>query len=494
MSPHCLGRLNKGPIFVSSSILVFLIVVFGALFEKDLVSLSGSLKAVLLKYLGFLFALGVVLLMGQLVHIYFRFGEHRIGGPGAKVEFSYLTWFAMLFSAGLGTGLVYSGIFEPMAHFFSAPQLENLSDSEKIVEALHITYFHWGFPAWVLYSATGLGFALLAGKEGSFDVAHYIPKPFKGLITVIMILSILVGVIATLVIAASQVNSGVQFLLPSVPNNSIVQACLIVGVTFIACLSVLSGLKRGIKVLSQINLLLAVVIFIYFLCQSDFSILGSLGLQSLGVHSKNFFKTLAYESFTRDSKWLGDWTFLYWAWWASWAPFVGLFMARISRGRTVREFILGTVVAPSVVSFVWFGVFGLIGYAMNQDGLVDYKTLIDSNISMIIFESLNQTSHPLLFSILTMCCITVFFVTSSDSGSYVVDLIAAEGKEENTSVKTKIYWSSVEGGLAIALLFFGGLSLVKDLTVIFSFPVFIYIVYSFFKLPGIIKSSGSTVP
>ena len=420
-----------------------------------------------------------------MLRIGWKYGGYRIGGDQAEPEFSTVTWISMLFSAGLGTGLLYSGTFEPMSHFFKAPKLLSLDGPDRLIHSLQLTYLHWGLAAWFVYSATGLIFGLMGFSfKGNFQFSSLLPEKLKSLrstVNIFAILSILVGVVSTFAIAASQINAGLNKVIPSFEISNLNATLIIAFITIIATISVVSGLKRGIKALSQINVALVLILFLYIILHTQIGEVINLTLEVSGRHLTYFLQDLTYASSLKDKSWIGNWTILYWAWWGTWAPFVGLFIARISKGRTVKEFILGTVIAPSIISCIWFTVFGYVGYQGHVSGAIDFQELFQTAPFYTLFAVLDQTALPLIASSVAILCVTIFYVTSSDSGSYVVDMIASGGKKAPHSY-LRIFWSVTEGLLALVLFYYGGVKLIQNLVILFSLPIMIYLAYGIYKV------------
>jgi len=477
-------------VFWWANFLIYALVFSAVFFGEDLVRVLDVLKESFISSFGWSYLVLSVCLVGTLLYVVYEFGHLRIGGKKAKPDFSRLSWLSMLFSAGLGTGLIYSGVFEPLAHFYNAPQLSDFEGRAKFIQAMDISFFHWGFAAWAMYSATGLMFAVLSfNLNKSFQFSHFIPEKYskiKIVVNVTAILSILVGVITTFVMASSQMSSGLIRILPSSLGEWISPSFTIALVTLLATLSVLSGLKKGIRVLSEVNILIALSLFVFVLFNLDVGFYLKVFFETLGMHMTTLPSHLLYRSFTNDQTWLSNWTLLYWAWWTAWLPFVGLFIARISKVRTVREYALGTVVVPSLVTFLWFSLFGTAGYLKDLKHSLGLEQMLKSDSQEMLFSILGTMPFSEICTVLAVVCVLIFYVTSSDSGSYVVDMISS-GKAENHNSYLKVYWSVLEGLLAIVLLKYGGAPVIKNLVILISLPVLLYICFGMVKLVKILK-------
>lgn len=486
-----INSITDPKVFWTSNILVFILIGFTVIFGESFVDLTNSFKSIILENFGWAYIIPIIWVIFYLIKIYIHHGNVRIGGEDARPEFSTFSWVSMLFSAGLGIGLFYSGVYEPMSHFFDAPYISDLTGYKKFVGALDVTFFHWGLPAWVLYSATGLMFAYTGfNLKKPFIYASYIPEKFKltrYFVNVFAVISILLGVIIAFTMGVEQMNAGLNEIFPQISVSKSTQVFIILIITAIATLSVLSGLNRGIRFLSEINIWLALILFVLVAlsCVSIPLVLDAF-IQALGSHIGNFISELTYTSAFEDKTWISNWTILYWAWWASWTPFVGLFIARISKGRTVKEFLFYTIFVPCMMCFVWFTVFGVAGYQLHANGVADFLVLMKETPHKSLFVVLNQSFSPILLSTLSIICVMIFYITSSDSGSYIVDTISSGGKKAPHSY-LKVYWSAIEGLLAIVLLIFGGVLFVKNLVIIFSLPIIYYLCFGVYKLNTMMK-------
>jgi len=477
-------------VFWWANFLIYTLVFSAVFFGKALTKTLEVLKESFISSFGWSYLVLSVCLVGTLLYVIYEFGHLRIGGKEAAPDFSRLSWLSMLFSAGLGTGLIYSGVFEPVAHFYNAPQLSGFEGRSKFIEAMDVSFFHWGLVPWMMYSATGLMFAILSfNLNKSFQFSHFIPEKYsklKVVVNVVAILSILVGVITTFVMASSQMSSGLIRILPSSIGEWMSPSFTIGLVTLMATFSVLSGLKKGIRLLSEINILIALSLFVFVLFNIDIAFYFRTFFETLGLHVTSLPSHLLYRSFVNDKSWLSNWTLLYWAWWTAWLPFVGLFIARISKGRTIKEYALGTVVVPSLVTFLWFSLFGTAGYLRDLKHSLGLEQMLNSNSQKMLFSVLETMPFSEICTALAVICVLIFYVTSSDSGSYVVDMISS-GKAENHNSYLKVYWSILEGLLAIVLLQYGGASVIKNLVILISLPVLLYICFGMFKLVKILR-------
>lgn len=388
----------------------------------------------------------------------------RLGGPEAKPEFSRLSWFAMLFAAGMGIGLMFWGVAEPMTYFIGAggtplgvtPQTPEAADL-----AMAATMYHWGFHAWAVYAVIGLALAFFSFNcklPLTLRSAFY---PLLGercwgwpghLIDIFAVLATIFGLATSLGLGASQVNAGLTMLF-GVDEALNTKFSIIIFVTFIAILSVVRGLEGGVKILSNFNMALAAALLVFIAFVG-----GNIGIaraiaDTAGNYLGNILPLSNWVGRT-DEQWMQDWTVFYWAWWVSWSPFVGMFIARVSKGRTVREFLVAVMLVPTLVTLLWMSVFGMNGLHQAQNGIGSLAGGM-SSISLATFQMLESLPFSGLTTLVGVVLVLVFFVTSSDSGSLVIDGITAGGKHD-APVPQRIFWASMEGLLAAALLYGGG--------------------------------------
>ena len=440
---------------------------------------------------GWLFILGVNLFVVICLYIAFsKYGKHRLGGKHAKPEFTVFSWFAMLFSAGMGIGLLYFSVSEPITHFANPPiPVDSVKD--RAIQALDFTFLHYGLHAWAIYCIVGLSLAYYGfSKKLPFSLRS-IFFPVLGrkifgktgdIIDVIAVVATLFGLATSLGFGARQIATGLNYLFGIDPGQG-TQISIIVIITLVATISVVTGLKKGVKFLSRLNLFIALIFLTSMLFLSDALSIIRIFVESTGQYFDRFIELGTFSSAYADSSWQNDWTVFYWAWWIAWSPFVGMFIARVSKGRTVREFVLGVLLVPTLMTFFWISVFGgsALSLEMENPGLLSEIILNDSSTSLFVF--LQEFPLPALTSFLGIFMVAVFFVTSSDSGSLVIDSITAGGKLD-APVGQRILWALTEGSVAIALLLGGGLKAMQTASVstgiLFLFVIFV-MVYSLLK-------------
>jgi choline/glycine/proline betaine transport protein len=479
------------PVFIPAFVVILLLVI-GTISNPEL---AGEAFSATLAYItqtfGWFYMLSVAFFLVFIVGVAFtQWGHIKLGPDHAEPQYSFPAWFAMLFSAGYGIALLFFGVAEPVLHYATPPAgAAETVDAAK--QAMQIAFFHWGFHIWAIYGLVGLVLAYFAFRHGlplSIRSALYpligekIHGPAGHIVDVFAILGTLFGIATTLGLSVAQINAGIHYLWPDIPVNITVQVIAIALITGLAILSVVAGLDKGIKRLSIINMALAVSLMLFvFMVGPSIHILESF-LQNTGAYLNNIVaRTFNLQAYTR-SDWIGNWTLFIFGWTIAWAPFVGLFIARISRGRTIRQFVVGVMLVPSIFTFLWFSIFGntALYEIMNQG----YSTLIgfvqqDQAIALFkLYEVLPLSS---ITSFITVVLIITFFVTSSDSGSLVIDSLASGGVPV-TPIWQRVFWASTEGVVAAALLIAGGLSALQTMTIASALPFSIIMIIAAFGL------------
>ena len=393
-----------------------------------------------------------------------RFGKIRLGGSEAKPEHSTITWLAMLFSAGIGIGLLFWGVAEPVAYFtgwFHTPLNVEANTPEAASYALGATMYHWGIHAWAIYGIVALGLAFFAYNKGLPLSMRSIFYPILGdrawgwtghVIDVLAVITTLFGLATSLGLGAQQAASGVNHVF-GIENTLNLQIGFIILVTFVAIFSVWRGIDSGVKLLSNVNMVMAFALLVVV------AIIGfPVSISTIWTTVSGYAETILPLSSTfgrEDTEWFHGWTVFYWAWWISWSPFVGMFIARVSKGRSIREFIIAVLVVPTVVTVLWMSVFGglAIDQIMNKAGELGVNGL--SDISVALFQMFDQLVWSKVLSVVSIVLLLIFFVTSSDSGSLVIDSITAGGKVDGP-VAQRVLWAVIGGLIAAALLWIGG--------------------------------------
>jgi choline/glycine/proline betaine transport protein len=411
-----------------------------------------------------------------------EFGKIRLGGPDALPEFSTFSWYAMLISAGMGIGLMFWSVGEPIFHYMTPSPMFDVppSSAQSAQVALGLTYYHWGIHPWAIYALVGLSLAFFAYNRGLPLTIRSVFYPLLGekiygfwgnIIDILSVLATLFGLATSLGLGVKQVASGLAYLFGT-PNTVEVAVILIAAITFLAVLSVAAGLDKGVKTLSQGNIYLAGA-FMVFLCVVGPTVyIFKAFTQNIGFYIQNlpqlsFWVETYYGA--EGSNWQNPWTIFYWGWWISWSPFVGMFIARISKGRTVREFILGVMIFPTLLSFLWMSAFGGSALWLQIAGGLNIADAVSKDVSTALFVMLEHFPLSQVTSMIGITLVVVFFVTSSDSGSLVVDHLTSGGKLDSP-VPQRIFWAVMEGVCAAALLMGGGLVALQSASIATGLP------------------------
>ncbi|MGO1542320.1 MAG: BCCT family transporter [Luteimonas sp.] len=404
-------------------------------------------------------------------------GRIRLGPDHSTPDYSYFTWFAMLFAAGMGIGLMFFGVAEPIMHYVDPP----IGDPMTVAAArqsMRVTFFHWGIHAWAIYAVVALSLAYFAFRHGLplrirsslFPlIGDRIHGPIGHTVDTFAVLGTIFGVATSLGFGVMQINAGLNYLL-GVEVSVMIQVVLIIAITLVATVSVVTGLDKGIRRLSELNMLLAVGLLVFVLLTGPTVHLLQAFVQNTGMYASNLFSMTfnlyAYE----PTSWLGGWTLFYWGWWISWSPFVGMFIARISRGRTVREFVTCVLLVPLGFTFIWMTVYGNTAlYLVAVEGITGLSEAVAVDSSVALFRFLEELPFTAVTSTVATLLVVLFFVTSSDSGSLVVDMLTSEG-DEQSPVWQRIFWALLEGVVAIALLVAGGLGALQAATLSSALP------------------------
>lgn len=405
-----------------------------------------------------------------------RFSGIRLGGAEARPEFTTLGWFSMLFSAGMGIGLLFYGVAEPMFHFVASPLVEP-GTPEAARVAMDLTFLHWGLHPWAIYAIVGLSLAFFAFNKGlplSIRSVFYpllgerIYGPIGNIIDIMATVATLFGVATSLGLGVQQVNAGLNHLF-GMPQSVFVQMILILCITAVATWSVIRGIDGGIKLLSQINVYLAGGLMLFVLLMGPTLFIMKALMENIGFYIQNLPQLATWNETYEATDWQQAWTLFYWGWWISWSPFVGMFIARVSYGRTVGEFIKGVLLIPTFITFVWITVFGNSAINIEMFGAGGIAKAVQENVPVSLFKLLEHYPLQSVSSMLAVVVVITFFVTSSDSGSLVIDIITAGGNTEPPVIQ-RIFWAILEGVVAAVLLYGGGLVALQTAAVATGLP------------------------
>lgn len=489
-----LGPLNldiHNPVFAISALAIIAFVVMTLTFKNSVEPIFASVLSWITTNMDWFFiSAGNILVLACIALAISPLGKVRLGGTKATPDYSYTAWFSMLFAAGMGIGLMFYGVSEPLTHFGTAMGGVTMEDGVRTDWAplggavgdavgaqrlaMAATIYHWGLHPWAIYAILALGLALFSYNKGLPLTIRSVFYPLLGeriwgwpghVIDILAILSTMFGLATSLGLGASQAAAGLHYLF-DIPLGSTTQIVLVIGITAIALTSVLAGLDAGVKRLSEINMMLAALLLVFVILVGPTLAIVTGFFSNIGAYVQ-YLPALANPFGRPDANYSQGWTAFYWAWWISWSPFVGMFIARVSRGRTVREFLISVLIVPSLACILWMTVFG--GTAITQLVADGYQAAANAALPLQIFLMLDALPFAQISSFIAIVLVVVFFVTSSDSGSLVIDVIAAGGKVDAPTPQ-RVFWCLFEGLVAIALILGGGLVALQAMAVSTGLP------------------------
>lgn len=470
---------KPGAVLYVSIAVAALFVAWGIVAPDNLASLTASLLGKVTRGFGWFYLTSVFgFLVFSLYLAFGPFGRMKLGKPGDEPDYSYFTWLSMLFSAGMGIGLVFWGVAEPMSHFANPPPFVSGDNPATLGRAaLRVSFFHWGLHAWAVYTIIGLALACAKFRRGEPGLVSTTFRPLLGTLSdgpigqaidVLATLATVFGVATSLGFGALQVNGGLSHVF-GLPVSASSQLGIIVVVSVLYMISATTGLDRGIRYLSNANLGLALALLLFVLFAGPTSFILDTFTTTFGGYLGELIPISFRLTPFQKTTWVQDWTIFYWAWWISWAPFVGMFIARVSRGRTIREFVVGVLLVPSLLGAFWFSTFG--GTALHEqiwDG-VPIAAAVTQDVSSALFIMLDQLPLSGLLSILATLLVCTFFITSADSATFVLGMLTSRG-DLNPSAKIKLVWGVLQSAIAAVLLFSGGLQGLQTASVLAALP------------------------
>ncbi|MFP4082506.1 MAG: BCCT family transporter [Candidatus Aminicenantes bacterium] len=487
-------RIYTQPTFLISLFLMVIFVMFGVVATESLGKGVSAAFDFMVKNLGWSFILGVCVFLFLIIYLLLSpLGKIKLGKDEEKPAYSNLPWFAMLFSCGMGIGLLFWGVSEPIWHYMWPPYGE-ANTSEAVHVAMRYAFFHWGFHPWAIY-------AVVAGSLAYFSYRRRLPmllsstlEPILGrekihggwatMVNVIGVFATLFGLATSLGLGAMQIGSGLESLL-GIPSTAGVWVVIVVVITAVAVISTVTGINRGIKYLAQFNIIIAALLMGMVLVVGPTLFILRIFTNATGEYLQNILQMSFHmdPAGTGSEGWTGTWTIFYWAWWIAWAPFVGTFIARISRGRTIRNFIIGVLLVPTGVSLVWFSVFGGSALFIEHLGAGGIADAVSKDSAAGFFAFLSTLPVPNVLIAVAMLSVAVFFITSLNSGTYVNSMLTSHGNP-NPPVLMRFIWGILEGAIAAVLLFSGGLEALQTASVVGGFPFMIIMflmLYCLFK-------------
>ncbi|MBB6448067.1 glycine betaine transporter [Geomicrobium halophilum] len=464
-------------VFIVSGIIILILVTLGVVIPDQLEEGAALLQDFISNTFGWYYLILVTTFL--IVTLYLMFGpmgKVKLGKQDEQPEFNRLSWLAMLFSAGMGVGLVFFGAAEPISHYAIQSPTGETGTEEAISDALMFTVFHWGLHGWAVYCILALALAYFNFRHDHPGLISSTLRPLFGdkveggigkTADIIAVLATMTGVATTIGLGATQVNGGLAYVF-DINMNFWTQVMIVFVVTVLFLISAWSGLDKGIQTLSSANMAVIAVIFFMMLAVGPTMYLLNVFTHTIGVYIQNLpqlsFRIAPYDEGMRE--WINDWTLFYWAWWISWAPFVGIFIARVSRGRTIREFVTAVLLVPTLIVFIWFSVFGGAAISLEHEGVAvisDYVT------EQVLFATFSNYGLGFLMSILTLFALGVFLVTSADSATFVLGMLTTKGSN-NPSNRIKIIWGVLLSLTALTLLYSGGLQALQNTLIIAALP------------------------
>lgn len=471
-------NVKNNLVFAVSLLLVLLLSLMGVLSPEDLDRWSKILHRAIIRDFGWSYLLSSFLfLVFSLYMAFSRYGEIKLGGDHEKPRFSYFGWFSMLFAAGMGIGLIFWGVAEPMSHYLNPPDYITASTPEAAKFAMRYSFFHWGFHPWAIYIVMSLSIAYFSFRRGMPPLISSCFYPLIGeriygaagyVIDILAVIATVFGIVTSLGLGAMQINSGLASILPMEAGYGSTLA-IIATVTVLFIISSMTGLDRGIQLLSKANILLALSLLAFMFLAGPTNMVLNIFISTLADYISNLFTMSLSTNPFLDAEWTKEWTLFYWAWWISWSPFVGLFVASISRGRTIREFVSGALLVPALLTFAWFCVFGGAAFHLELETGVDIASVVSADISTGLFKL--YAHYPLsgVLTSLTVLLLVVFFVTSADSATFVLSMMTSGG-QENPPSRRKLIWGLTISSTAAILLYSGGLEGLQRMAIAAALP------------------------
>ena len=481
------NKKSGNKVFCISLILIAVMAVWSVAFNDSFTKVSNVAFTFLTTDFGWLYLLAMIVFLVFVIYIAFgKYGKIRLGGDDTRPEYKNVTWFGLLFGCGMGVGLVFWGVAEPLTHYLNPEGMKG-GTPEAADFAMKSFFTHWGILPWANYAVIGLALAYFMFRKNKKGLISSILEPLIGeklasgwlgqLVDILAVFATVAGVVTSLGLGTMQISAGLNRLF-GIPSNLFVQIIIIVVVSAIYITSAISGIDKGIKFISDTNLYVAVgLMAACFLVGPKIETLNSF-VNGMGQYVGNFIPDALKVSAYGDNSWLGSWKLFYWAWFIAWAPFVGVFIARISKGRTIREFILGAVLVPALASCAWGAVFGSLGINLGEKGIMTIEALKEavSAPEVGLFAVLQQYPFGFLLSIVAMISLCAFFITSANSGVYVLSMLTTRGSINPPNSK-KILWGIIQSVMAAGLLMAGGLKPLQTISLAAAFP-FIFIMFA----------------
>jgi glycine betaine transporter len=499
-------KINENIVFYVSVLLTGAFIIWGIFFTESLSTITNTIFNGTIDYFGWLY-LGSALffILYSLYLLFSKYGHIRLGKETDKPEFKTASWLAMLFGAGMGVGIVYWSVAEPVFHYTNPPSGEGYTEAAANL-AMKYSFFHWGFQPWAIYTVIGLALAffqfnrrLPASVSSAFSplLKEKIHGPIGKTIDILAVFATVFGIATSLGLGAMQISGGLNALF-EIPNTLTIQITVIIVATILFLTSISTGLEKGIKYLSNTAIILSFLILLLVLVMGPTFTIFKVFFNTMGSYLNDFIDmSLSLKPFG-DSKWIGSWTLFYWAWWIAWAPFVGLFIARISKGRTIREFIIGVLFVPALGTFAWLSIFGGAAlHIIHNLGQKELAKQITSNVDLSIFSFFDYLPLSSLLTIVGFAVVMIYYITIADTSSFVLGMLSERGNL-NPSNKIKITWGIIQSMVAAVLLLAGGLQVLQTASIAAAFPfsiIMVVLCWSLYKeLKNEVKEDKISTP
>ncbi len=470
--------IRNNTVFIIAIVIVVALVVAGIVTPSGIDSVSSAVHTYIIDHFGWGYLLAAFFFLLFSIYVAFsKYGRIKLGSDEEKPQYSYFAWFSMLFAAGMGIGLIFWGVAEPMSHYLNPPEHIADASGDAAAFAMRYSFFHWGIHPWAIYIVMSLSIAYFSFRRGMPPLISSAFYPLIGerihggigkAIDILAIFATVFGVATSLGLGALQITGGIATVAP-IPEGTMTTLIIIAVVTVLYMISSATGLDKGVQILSRANIMVALALLGFMLIAGPTAYILDIFSTTLGDYLSGLLNMSLSTNPFEGYAWTKSWTLFYWAWWISWSPFVGLFVASISRGRTIREFVLGALIVPALLTFLWFAVFGGAGFFLELQQGVDFAAGAAENVSGALFELFSHFPLSGLLSVLAVILLTVFFVTSADSATFVLAMMSSKGNLRPPLSK-KVSWGLIQSTAAAVLLLSGGLEALQRMAIVAALP------------------------
>jgi len=470
--------IRRNAVFFVAIVIVVAMVALGILAPDGLDRVTGVVHTYIIDHFGWGYLLATFFFLAFSLYVAFsRYGRIKLGADEEKPQYSYFAWFSMLFAAGMGIGLIFWSVAEPMGHYLNPPEHIASGSGDAAAFAMRYSFFHWGIHPWAIYIVMSLTIAYFSFRRGMPPLISSAFYPLVGdriygvvgkAIDILAVFATVFGVATSLGLGALQITGGVATVVP-IPQGTTTTLIVIAAVTVLYMISSATGLDKGVQILSRTNVVVALLLLGFMLVAGPTAYILDIFATTLGDYLSGLVTMSLSTNPFEGYEWTKSWTLFYWAWWISWSPFVGLFVASISRGRTIREFVLGALIVPALLTFLWFAVFGGAGFALELRDGIDFAASAAENVSGALFELLGYYPLSGVLTVIAVLLLTVFFVTSADSATFVLAMMSSDGNL-NPPLAKKIAWGVIQSTAAAVLLLSGGLEALQRMAIVAALP------------------------